>query len=220
MVIRMFGTPIYVMGRKMGLKEKGKASTGTTKSEAKAASLAAEQLDIITNYIKEIGFDNPQDLWNTQLYNGLATDRKLLVDNDIHPGLNHIPFYGDNRAVVGACQGTQSDFGIASVAGQVAHLRESCELGDILPAWVSDMDNIADIGTKTLNGPAFHRHRQIISGHMENDFEDTLNKLEITHKQKTTRKPFKRKVKFEESQNQYVEIPSHLQFESQNTKQD
>ena len=55
---------------------------------------------------------------------------------------------------------------------------------------------------------------------MENDFEDTLNKLEIKHKQKTTRKPFKRKEKFEESQNQDVEIPLHLQLDSQNAKQD
>ena len=48
--------------------------------------------------------------WKTQRYNGQGEDSLPHLDYDISPGLKHIPFYGDNKAVIGALTGeTKAD---------------------------------------------------------------------------------------------------------------
>lgn len=48
--------------------------------------------------------------WRTQRYNGQGSDTLPHLDYGISPGLKNIPFYGDNKAVIGALNGeTKAD---------------------------------------------------------------------------------------------------------------
>ena len=207
-LIRFFGTPIRVWVKKLSFSEVGKCSTSTTKAEVKTAAVACEQLDIVTNYIKEMGIDKLSDLpLKTQRYSGQAENRLPHLNCDVHEGLQYIPFYGDNRAVNGALTGTQRADALRSIktwgkkpegshkAG-IIFLRESCMNNDIMHCYITDVENSIDVLTKFKDGPTFHRHSRIIRGHAEIDFTKSIEVEEKLHKKATARKVFKRKLQY------------------------
>lgn len=207
-LIRFFGTPIRVWVKKLSFADIGKCSTSTTKAEVKTAAVACEQLDIVTNYIKEMGIDKIPALQLThQRYNGQAKDTLPHLDCDVHTGLKFIPFYGDNRAVNGALLGTQKADALRSIktwghfpegshkAG-IIFLRESCENNDIMHSYITDTENSVDVLTKFKDGPTFHRHSRIIRGHAEIDFTKSIEVETKLHKKATARRKYKHKLKY------------------------
>ena len=207
-VIRFFGTPIRVWVKKLSFSDIGKCSTSTTKAEVKTAAVACEQLDIVTNYIKEMGIDQiPELRLQHQRYAGQAGDQLPHLDCELHTGLKFVPFYGDNRAVHGALLGTQKADALRSIktwgtlpegshkAG-IIFLRESCENNDIMHSYITDTENSIDVLTKFKDGPTFHRHSRIIRGHAEIDFTKSIETEVKLHKKATARKIFKRKLKY------------------------
>ena len=208
-LIRFYGTPIRIWVKKLSFADIGKCSTSTTKAEVKTAAVACEELDIVTNYIKEMGIDKLTDLsFKHQRYNGQASDRLPHLDCSIHEGLKNIPFYGDNRAVNGALTGTQKADALRSIktwGGKVngshkagiTFLRESCEAKDVMHCYITDVDNCIDVLTKFKDGPTFHRHSRVIRGHDEIDFTKTIEIEERLHKKATARKVYKRKLDYQ-----------------------
>jgi len=208
-VIRMFGTPIVVWASKLKLKEHGKTPTSTTKAEVKTAVVAAERLDEVLNYLRETQLDKVLDSrMKTQRYNGAAEDKLPALDCDVHVGLKNIPFYGDNKAVIGALDGTQkadalrsitwgTDLPTGSHKAGIAFLRDSCDNNDIMPAYITDVENSIDVLTKPKDGPTFHAHSRILRGHAELNFTKTIEVLEKAHIARTTKKPFKWKQNYD-----------------------
>ena len=144
----------------------------------------------------------------TQRYHGQAGDRLPAIDCSIHTGFNFIPFYGDNKAVTGALDGTTKahvlrsiTWGTSPVEGaqkaSIANLRDSLTLNNIMPAYICDAENSIDVLTKPKDSPTFHAHSKIIRGHADLEFEKTIQILEKDHQSNTTKKPYKFKTNYD-----------------------
>jgi len=202
----MFGTPIMAWAKKLTFADHGKASTSTSKAEAKTAVAAAEALDICVNYIKEMGLQDLLD-WSTQRYNGQGSETLPHLKYDKSPGLKNIPFYGDNKAVEGALTGrTKADClrslkwtvpPEGSFKSGIIFLRESVQSGDIAPMYVCDNDNAIDINTKRKDPHTFAKHSKVLRGHADVDFSATIKIEERNHKINTRRKPFVRRPTYD-----------------------
>ena len=201
-LIRMFGTPIMAWSKKLSFADHGKAATSTSKAEAKTAVAAAEALDVCINYIKEMNIENLCD-WTTQRYNGHGKNDLTHLDYTEYRGLTKIPFYGDNKAVIGALTGETKADCLRSIQWTVTpegsfkagiiFLRESAQSGDIAPIYVCDSDNAIDVNTKRKDPIAFAKHSKVLRGHEDVDFSATIKIEQKNHETNTRRKPFKKK---------------------------
>lgn len=215
-LVRMYGTPIMAWAKKLSFADHGKVATSTSKAEAKTAVVASEAIDVCTNYLHEMKIASLFS-WSTQRYNGQGKNDLTHLDYTEYPGLTRIPFYGDNKAVVGALTGETRADCLRSIQWSVKpegsfkagiiFLRESAENNDIMPMYVCDVDNVVDVNTKRKDPQTFAKHSKVLRGHTDVDFTSTIEIERQKHKDNTRRKQFVRKPTYD-STTLKVQVPS------------
>ena len=177
-----------------------------SKAETKRAFVASGAIDISKAYLREMKIESSFS-WTTQRYNGHGKNDLTHLDYTEYRGLTKIPFYGDNKAVIGALTGETKADCLRSIQWTVTpegsfkagiiFLRESAQSGDIAPIYVCDSDNAIDVNTKRKDPIAFAKHSKVLRGHEDVDFSATIKIEQKNHETNTRRKPFKKKMKYD-----------------------